>query len=230
MHCFVAGCRYPSSHTTLGHKCGKCGNFGHGVLECGRADLVMNLLVKYKDNILKPELQCKHHGCKFKQFHTTKSHKCEKCGDYHDFDNCIIDNSMVINIIQSNRQLVNCIPDNKYSYFYAGMGCKVYIKNFQNKISGLFMHSDSWGQYGPTTDDTPKLDKFLKYNQEIDKIKCPICRNDNNKFELTKLIDNTNLELQCSICLQNLNTKYVKLNNCNHTISCIDCFRTYLKS
>ena len=28
-------------------------------------------------------------------------------------------------------------------------------------IKTLFMHSDNWGQYGPATDDRPKLDSFI---------------------------------------------------------------------
>ena len=230
MHCRVKNCRFPSTHTTLGHQCGKCGNFGHGISECGKPDLVMNLLINFGHQRLTPQFQCQHPGCKYKDLHTSNGHKCEKCGDFHGLDECIIDNSMVKSIIDSNKLLVDTLPRNKYTSFYAGMGCKVYVKNYKGKISGLFMHSDCWGQYGPQSDDTPKLNKFLKFNQEIENIKCPICRNNENQFEFTNLIDNPNLELQCTICLQNLNTKYVKLNKCNHTISCIECFKQYINS
>jgi hypothetical protein len=231
MSCKVKNCRYPSSHTTLGHQCGKCGNFGHGVFECGNTKLVMNLLINNKDNLLKPEQYCKVINCPYKEYHTTTGHKCEKCGKFHSDDECIIDNSIVKRFIESKKLLLNCIPVNCFTILNAGMGCKIYIKmNLRKNLSGIFMHSDSWGQYGKNTDDTPVLERFLTRGsyKEIPLIKCPICRNENNTFDLTRTIDNTE-NIQCSICLQNLNIKYIKLNNCSHVISCIDCFKEYIK-
>ena len=32
--CKVSGCRYPSYHTTIAHRCGECNNYGHGQIEC----------------------------------------------------------------------------------------------------------------------------------------------------------------------------------------------------
>ena len=32
--CFVEGCRYNHTHTTSGHLCGTCKNYGHGKIEC----------------------------------------------------------------------------------------------------------------------------------------------------------------------------------------------------
>ena len=230
MYCKVKGCRFPSSHVTLGHQCGKCGNFGHGVSECGKLELVMNLLLNFGSHRLTPQFQCQHSGCKYKDLHTNQGHKWEKWGDFHGLDECIIDNFTVKSLINSKELLLSCLPEGKHAHFYIGMGCKIYVKNYKGVISGIFMHADSWGQYGPKTDDTPKLDKFLKRTQLVDNIKCPICRNEGNNFELTKLVNNDDLSLQCSICLQNLNTKYVELNDCGHNISCIDCFKQYIKS
>lgn len=232
MTCKVKNCRFPSTHTTLGHQCGKCGNFGHGVLECGNPKLVMNLLINNKDKLLKPHQYCQVVGCQFKEYHTTRGHKCEKCNRFHSNNECIIDNNMVKSLIDNKIDLLNCIPRNNYTVFYSGMGSKTYIKkNLQGVLSGIFMHSDSWGQYGKDTDDTPVLEKFLTkdFSQQIPFIKCPICRNNKNSFEFTNVIDNTE-NLDCSICLQNLKTKYVKLNKCSHIISCIDCFKKYIKS
>ncbi len=76
MHCNVKSCRYPSSHNTLGHLCGKCSNFGHGITECGNHDLVMNLLINFGHQRLNPKFQCQHHGCKYKEFHTSDGHIC----------------------------------------------------------------------------------------------------------------------------------------------------------
>ena len=43
------------------------------------------------------------------------------------------------------------------------MGCIWYARRNNNfeKIELFFMHSDNWGQYGPLTDDRPKLNAFI---------------------------------------------------------------------
>ena len=37
--CKVQQCRYPTSHTTSGHKCGLCNQYGHGQVECNNGYL-----------------------------------------------------------------------------------------------------------------------------------------------------------------------------------------------
>lgn len=52
MQCIVHGCRYASRHDTLDHKCGSCGKFGHGRVECrNESELhTLNMLYeKYKE-------------------------------------------------------------------------------------------------------------------------------------------------------------------------------------
>lgn len=34
VYCSVKECRFPCYHVTSGHKCGNCGKYGHGVIEC----------------------------------------------------------------------------------------------------------------------------------------------------------------------------------------------------
>ena len=49
--CNVKFCRFPSSHITLGHRCGICRRYGHGQLECGKQDLInysVKVLIKKK--------------------------------------------------------------------------------------------------------------------------------------------------------------------------------------
>jgi hypothetical protein len=51
-----------------------------------------------------------------------------------------------------------------YLSINAGMGCAWYYRrdSAEAEIESFFMHSDNWGQYGPETDDRPKLDKFME--------------------------------------------------------------------
>ena len=49
-----------------------------------------------------------------------------------------------------------------YIMLYAGQGCHVYVKRRNNLYVSFFMHSDNWGQYGPSTDHRPRLKIFLE--------------------------------------------------------------------
>ena len=42
------------------------------------------------------------------------------------------------------------------------MGCSLFISQKDNVTNTIFMHSDSWGQYGPETDDSTLLNKFIE--------------------------------------------------------------------
>ena len=55
-------------------------------------------------------------------------------------------------------------------YKRQGMGCHLYVRHKVGVIKALFMHQDSWGQYGPTSDDTPKLNKFIENLEEVNKL------------------------------------------------------------
>lgn len=77
-YCKVAGCRFPQFHVTLGHKCGKCKSFGHGMIECTN-QLNKAQLARYHGDMLPDEFQCKFGSCRYKQYHTSEGHYCSKC-------------------------------------------------------------------------------------------------------------------------------------------------------
>ena len=98
----------------------------------------------------------------------------------------------------------------------------------------LFMHQDSYGQYGPNTDDTPILEEFL--NGFIDKtnefndivngdtnkfIKCPICRKDIDVDNVGPIFGSSD---KCSICFDN--SVEVYFPDCGHATICKSCFET----
>ena len=85
--CQVANCRYPSSHVTSDHICGKCNKKGHGQIECNNPKL-KSKLEKYKYNELPIQLQCKASNCKRYKFHTTKAHVCKICNEFHSEYRC----------------------------------------------------------------------------------------------------------------------------------------------
>lgn len=83
--CKVSECRFSNSHVTRGHKCGKCNNYGHGIIECGNRHKLSELS-KYNDTVAN---ECKFAGCNYKHLHTTDAHHCGKCNErYHSIITC----------------------------------------------------------------------------------------------------------------------------------------------
>ena len=80
MACKVAGCRFPHSHTTLGHVCGTCGLNGHGQLECGKPGMCQALLIASSGASIP---SCTAPGCKHPHLHTLAGHKCTTCQKFH---------------------------------------------------------------------------------------------------------------------------------------------------
>lgn len=89
MYCKVKHCRFPNSHTTPGHFCGKCGEFGHGIMECGKGYYLTKLEL-YCEDVLPVSLRCSYRTCGDKnKFHTNQAHYCVSCGDRHFEFDCI---------------------------------------------------------------------------------------------------------------------------------------------
>jgi hypothetical protein len=186
--CKVRGCRFPEIHITKYHCCGKCNQFGHGQTECGNENMIKQL---ENDTLTIPfDLQCAAQSCTNISTHITDGHKCTYCSLFgHDVYECpskswdyIVDCGTTFGRskdgfleeqklkLQARKQF-GWNEHKVYTLIYAGMGCSWYARrnnNFEN-IELFFMHSDNWGQYGPATDDRPKLDKFLEGYRCIDK-------------------------------------------------------------
>jgi hypothetical protein len=88
--CKVAECRFPTTHVTKGHKCGPCGEYGHGEIECIYNTNLKNKLIEYYNDILPIEKQCTVPGCTEKELHTIEAHHCPQCEERnpHTIDNC----------------------------------------------------------------------------------------------------------------------------------------------
>jgi hypothetical protein len=176
MSCKVYNCRFSFSHTTIGHKCGVCGVYGHGEGECNSDDKKTKLTKYFKDK-LDEDNQCSFNSCKYKWSHSTIAHHCSKCGENHESKDCYI---MSLPEVQSRYYhiLVNhstMFPFSQYMNgknnirinINVGMGCLIIIRKKNNDIQCIFMHSDDWGQYGPQTDLTPRYEKFIEGLEDI---------------------------------------------------------------
>ena len=181
MFCKVKGCRFANSHITKAHVCGKCGDKGHGICECGNNSLILALAQDL--TVIPFNLQCCVINCKSINTHTTDGHQCTYCKKYeHDVSECPeqlwkIKESYRTTFGQNKdsykekkyiqikaRKLMKWEEHKIYTTVYAGMGCVWYAKRINNwkKIKLFFMHSDNWGQYGPDSDDRPILKEFIE--------------------------------------------------------------------
>ena len=174
--CYVKGCKYADFHVTSFHKSVKCNNFGHGQQECNNLDALKHLGFYYLDKVPKDK-KCKIGGCKHKDKHTTEGHICHYCGSFgikNHIKNCpkngasIIDDPNNFGSFMQEEVDKYDIKLNYYIELYAGMGCMWYVRNNKNVLEYLFMHSDSWGQYGDDSSDLPRYLAF-KENFELQK-------------------------------------------------------------
>jgi hypothetical protein len=127
MYCKVKNCRYGGTHTTGGHKCGKCHIYGHGQIECLNTTLKNNLSV-YNNDTLPIELYCTVTDCKYKHTHTTISHHCRLCGKNHNVKDCPNQEDPVnINCPMCCKDLV--MPKTPCKMFGLSDKCKVCMDN-----------------------------------------------------------------------------------------------------
>lgn len=139
-------------HISARHKCGKCGLYGHGQVECGHPydfssapTLVLN--------------SCTIIGCNDPWTHSSDGHYCIYCSktDSH-AKLCPIRNGF--NTYEMKTPPTP-IATGHFICTEAGMGCFEYFRQRNDVCESFFMHSDSYGQYGEDTSDLPQLMAFL---------------------------------------------------------------------
>ena len=173
--CKVAGCRYKNDHITERHSCGTCKINGHGQIECGNEQLIKDLK-QFKFH--KIESPCDVINCVDPKTHTTQGHSCLYCdkrierGSHQHLKYCPLNentndkNSICDNIKYFDNCLLDYIKDitvnnREYKTIYGGMGCTWFIRNNNGTLEYLFMHSDSWGQYGDDSSHLPRYKAFI---------------------------------------------------------------------
>lgn len=245
--CQVKECRFSQFHTTKAHKCGTCGEFGHGQIEC-KNNRMVDFLRQYDNDILDVSKRCTMPYCEDPETHTRASHHCYKCGRQdHASVNCIIQSlDEHINRFNLNNRLQNfrtCViqdypTTNIVIPLHIGMGCQLFLRYKGGEFLSLFMHSDNHGQYGPATDDTPILTKFMEGCLELPEgtycndnsnvkteIQCPLCRTEHNVKD--DILDIRGSSEECQICFNHNVQKF--FSKCGHACVCATCLDRLIK-
>jgi hypothetical protein len=238
MYCKVKYCRFPYTHTTGGHKCGIKGclhPYGHGQVEHYNEDLKCKL-IHHQNDMIPSDKQCTITGCKYTWSHTNESHLCYKCKrrGVHCSKDCIIQSldSAATKWGWNKEKIEEFIrfKNNIIFEINVGMGCSVFVSHKNNVTNTIFMHQDSWGQYGEATDDTPILNNFrdgldcvnddwILFNEPVETSKkCPMCRKINLQDDI-KFIKG--LDAKCVVCMENDIEVY--FSACEHSVVCKTC-------
>ena len=246
--CQVLGCRYADTHTTYYHRCGGCKKRGHGQMECSCSDKISEL-EEFKNDILDQIEWCNVPGCSEPSTHNTDSHHCLKCDRRHKEENCIIQsyeyyrNKFQDNDVLSRFDYDTFLDERLHSsegfilQLNIAMDHSLFIKCKNGLVNSLFMHGDSWGQYG-TYEDLNIYREFsngcivsntemylrepenLNFNV-VNTIKCPICRTENNDDQIHTMYSSSE---ECKICLLNKVNKF--FSGCGHACVCDTCLDT----
>jgi hypothetical protein len=167
-YCKVQNCRYSEYHATQRHRCGTCKQLGHGQMECNNMDLKYNLK-QYIDRVNTP---CTSIDCVDNTTHTTEGHDCLYCKlRVGHLKHCPSITKKYCDSLDS-IDICDTLKDTMQNYMlrgghyitkYAGQGCIWYVRCTKGGIyEYLFMHGDSWGQYGPNSDESPRYTAFVR--------------------------------------------------------------------
>ncbi len=96
-NCMIKNCRYPMSHTSMGHLCGSCRKFGHGIIECNKPNLINNILDNYSNDEIPFSEQCSFSGCLTRQYHMNDAHHCMNCFQRNHSENTCPTNTIIKN-------------------------------------------------------------------------------------------------------------------------------------
>ena len=190
-HCTMDWCLFRDSHTNRAHHCELCkGN--HSATDCPKVltssvtkvDIKLDCPICRTENII-PSTQKKVYGiseeCKvcltnsIEMFLPTCGHTCICMECAHKLDKNVKQDDIdeEDDFGPGIKDKINAIfgdqPGKVYTHDYGGMGCLLYYKrdDVGQKLTSFFMHSDTWGQYGPDADCRPKLFRFLHGHREI---------------------------------------------------------------
>ena len=170
--CRVSGCRYSTTHKTSQHRCGVCWEFGHGVVEHGTWQRILDVASVAANEGDASYPTCTIPGCHASHTHTDSGHHCVRCRRRCDADhNCIVSNVSnesplpVQDAYAKLRQRLSChaiqvAATNSYMTVRSFGHAWTVIIHPNGRGECAFLHSDAQGQYTPESDDRDIIQWF----------------------------------------------------------------------
>lgn len=171
LQCQIPSCRYKEYHVTSGHFCKNCRKWG---LECLCDSKTAKCPICRTVNTYTTVESLKIFGISQKCSVCTEKDievclpvckhacLCKTClGIITDNDRVDMkDNDETEHVFRRAHEMLG-ERNNVYVIEYVGQGCAWYVKRVGGVVSGFFLHGDNHGQYGPDTNDIPRLKTFL---------------------------------------------------------------------
>lgn len=224
MTCKVAFCKHINTHTTLGHLCPNCNQYGHGYIECQNQVEIDNLR-DYDLDILPKEKWCIYKSCKSRKYHMTESHHCEKCFLNHCSDDCLIQPIEILDqkydLPCLHKNFNEIFKDYKNSYLSINLAENILFIRIKNDIiDGLYINVNDYNYSHYKNKFIDKLYYLGDFQKKLNNIiKCPICRNQNDINNISIIKGSSE---NCKICLTNNIEIYFM--DCQHACVCRPCF------
>ena len=168
--CQVSGCRYSSTHKTSQHRCGVCWNFGHGVVEHGSWQHILDLSSIAINEDDASIATCTVPNCPAPHSHMTSGHHCARCRRRCDANhNCIISDITIRSPphVRDAYAFLRMLYDGGYhpnnTNLYttvSSFGHTWTIIAHANKGECAHLRSDAQGQYIPEEDDRDIINWF----------------------------------------------------------------------
>ena len=108
VYCNVRQCRFPTTHVTMGHQCGRCNRYGHGQRECGNSSAMDTLYRTFGGDTIPTSVRCTRADCCFTQLHTLEGHKCNRCDRVGSNCVCVRDPPAPPDLVLSNVCCPHC--------------------------------------------------------------------------------------------------------------------------
>ena len=134
MSCVVPLCKFPDTHITTHHRCGKCKEYGHGSVQCVKCNecghACMQCVRKLNKNLSKiyslpPGSHCTVSNCRDRHTHSTSAHQ----SDFERYAYESEPEDLGIRV----KSAVSKYPGT-YAVDYLGLGCYIYARNNDNNI------------------------------------------------------------------------------------------------
>ena len=170
--CRVSECRYSTTHKTSQHRCGACWKFGHGVVEHGSWQRVLDVSSVAINEDDAAHNTCTIPGCHTPRSHTDSGHHCMRCRQRCDANhNCIISNVTGSSppLVRNAYAFLRMLYDGGYHQDSANLYTTVStfghtwtVIAHADKGECAFLHSDAQGPYTAESNDHEIVNWFRR--------------------------------------------------------------------